>query len=206
MENRNKNVSQKNKGFALLITIMVVSVVVAVTLAIVELSIKQLELSVDSVDSELAFQAANAGLECARYWRREVSDQFESGDPVTFDCFGTADGAIRPPLSITRTGNGVVTVYTLDTGLSWGTAPLERCSDMTIISMVVPATTTAPGVTIGSGSGNNSLKTILPGYPSDSKTCEPGGLCTIVSVTGYSANCSNKNDVGTQRREILLEF
>jgi len=204
MENRNKNILKRKGGFALLITIMVVSVVVAVTLAIVELSMKQLELSVNSVDSELAFQAANAGLECARFWRRDQSDEFENGDPVTFDCFDQSTTSNDSALTITQTGVGEVYLYNAE--LSWGAAPFERCSQMDIISMVVPATTTPPGVTLGNGTGSNSLKRVLAGYPSNSTTCDPGGQCTIMSVTGYSSSCINKNQSGTQRREILLEF
>lgn len=203
MENHN-NYKNKQGGFALLITLMVVSVVVAVTLAVVELSMKQLELSVNSVDSELAFQAANAGLECARYWRRDQSTEFEVGDDVTFDCFDANDTVSPSPFSITQTGDGDVYLYKAE--LSWGVAPYERCSQMDIISMVVPATSTSPGVVIGSGTGANSLKKVLAGYPTDSKTCEPGGQCTIASVVGYSSSCASKNEPGTQRREILLEF
>jgi len=203
MENSNKNILKKKGGFALLITIMVVSVVVAVTLAIVELSMKQLELSVNSVDSELAFQAANAGMECARYWRQASSSSFETGVDVDMNCFGVTNLVSVGTFLITLNGSGDVFWY--KTELTWGAAPFERCSQMDIISMVVPATSTNK-LTVGSGNGNNSLKTIFPGYPSNSTTCDPGGQCTIMSVTGYSSSCINKNQSGTQRREILLEF
>ena len=78
----NCNRHQKNAGIALLMTVMVLSVVLSVTLAIVELTLQQLALSVDSRDSEVAFHAANAGLECARYTRRNASTTFEGGSGI----------------------------------------------------------------------------------------------------------------------------
>jgi hypothetical protein len=41
-----------------------VAVVVSITLAVIELTIKQLNLTVTAKDSEIAFHAANAGIEC----------------------------------------------------------------------------------------------------------------------------------------------
>lgn len=191
------------RGFALLITLMVVSVVISVTLAIVELSLKQLELSVDSTDSELAFQAANAGLECARYTRRFLSDDIEAGSDITFSCFddsgSASDISLGLPLS-GATANDNVRRY--ETEISWGTAPRERCSEMKIITMVIDAT--SPGVTMGSA--GDPVSSEMPGYPTDTKFCGPGGRCTVASVIGYSASCANKASQSTRSREILLEF
>jgi Tfp pilus assembly protein PilX len=193
-------------GFALLITLMVVSVVVSVTLAIVELSIKQLELSVDSTDSELAFQAANAGLECARFTRKDKSSDFESGAPIDFSCFEESENdvlsdvpSLLPRVNITAHGD----VYWYETELSWGG---NRCSQMRIVSMVTDSDAPPAGITIGSA--GSPLSNYLPGYPEDTKTCGPGGRCTVVSVTGHSSDCdpANLTKVSTRSREILLEF
>ena len=54
------SLQNKQSGIALLMTIMVLGVVLSVTLAIVELSLQHLALSVDFKDSEIAFHAANA--------------------------------------------------------------------------------------------------------------------------------------------------
>ncbi len=193
-------------GFALLITIMVLSVVTAVTLAIVELSLKQLALSVDSKDSEIAFHAANAGLECARYMRRTASTTFETGNDVTSYCFGSpvtvTEIALGVPRAPAGTTNGVVYRYEAD--FQWGSGSSIRCSEVSMVVIAVTATATPAGITIGNG--GSPLTDIMPGYPATTKTCEAGGRCTIASVTGYSAACANKSDADTLRREILLEF
>lgn len=189
-------------GFALLITILVLSVVVAVTLAIVELSLKQLKLSVDSTDSEIAFHAANAGLECARYLRRVESDDFELGNNISANCFGAA-GTITKEASLGFSTSGVGpngAVYRYKHNIEWGTAPATRCTTMDIIVIVATSS-----VTIG-GSGAATLKTRINGYESDQKVCEAGERCTIMSVMGYSSACSAIANPGVLRREILLEL
>jgi hypothetical protein len=75
--------TNQKTGFALLMTLVVVTAVVSITLAIIELSIKQLALTVTAKDSELAFQAANAGIECIRYLHRQASSSFVTGLPAS---------------------------------------------------------------------------------------------------------------------------
>ncbi len=198
--------TKQQSGFALLITILVLSVVVSVTLAIVELSLKQLQLSVDSTDSEIAFHAANAGLECARYTRRNESDDFETGGSVQINCFGStgtvapsALGSMTTYISPALGANNQAYRYRRD--ISWGTAPNERCSSIDIFTMVATTTFTA-----GSGSGAGSLKNFINGYEFDSKTCEAGERCTIMSVIGYSSACTGTSSPGVLKREILLEL
>lgn len=61
---------QKNnqKGFALLYSVLVAVLVVAVGASVVSLAIKQVVLTGTARESEYAFYAANTGIECARYW------------------------------------------------------------------------------------------------------------------------------------------
>lgn len=194
--------TQQQSGFALLITILVLSVVVAVTLAIVELSLKQLKLSVDSTDSEIAFHAANAGLECARYIRRIESDNFETGNPVDVDCFGSSDTVLRQGnlgfIAPNVPANGDVYRYKHD--IEWGTALAIRCTTLDIITIIATSS-----VTIG-GTGGNTLKTRINGYENDTKVCDAGERCTIMSVVGYSSACNATSTPGVLKREILLEL
>jgi Tfp pilus assembly protein PilX len=199
------NYSKKQSGFALLMTILVLSVVVAVTLAIVELSLKQLKLAVDSTDSEIAFHAANAGLECARYTRRLQSDALETGGTVTFNCFGNSTAVGRVALGVPTNPSPLVVsdgrVSRYQHSITWGTAPDERC---TAIDMVVMVATTS--VTIGGASAADSLQEEINGYETDTKTCDPGERCTIISVSGYSSPCASISNPSVLKREILLEL
>lgn len=90
-----KTHSSKNKyskGFALLFSIVVVSVVVVTTLAISSLVRKGLDLTSIGERSMEAFFAADAGLECALYWdiHERSGDYFpRSTSPAKrIECFG----------------------------------------------------------------------------------------------------------------------
>lgn len=202
--------TNNQSGFALLMTIIVVSVVLSVTLTIVDLSLKQLQLSSDTTESEIAFHASNAGLECARYTRNFKSSDFESGSPVNFRCFGDNSMVVGgAPSILVRKGVGFATPAVIGTdvsvfryvkSISWGNPGSERCSEMNILTIM-----TSDTIQVG-GSGVNSIKNLIPTYQTDTKVCETGSSCTIVSVTGYSSLCTATSSPGTLRREILLEF
>jgi len=171
---------------------VVVSVVVSVGLTVLDLTMKQMRLSTNSKESEIAFHAANASLECARYLRIFQSDDMEAGTPVPMTCFGVSAGNVTPTSIVA----GHAYLYS-PSGFTWGTAPTQRCSLMKVLVIVSDsaATTTV-----------SNMKTIMPGYPDNDKYCEPGGRCTVISALGYSSTCSNVGTMGTVEREVLLEL
>ncbi len=186
-------------------TIMVLSVVVAVTLAIVELSLKQLQLSVDTRDSEVAFHAANAGLECARYWRRVASTSLEAptgtGVPGgVMECMSSVSSSSLLRTSASGDGLDVTggTIGRFTKSMTWN---LNRCS---VIDMLVIVSGTTSSAVVTAEAGN--LNQVFANYPTASKTCPPGAKCTIVSAAGYNSSCANINTAGTLKREVLLEF
>lgn len=182
--------AQSSTGFALLLALVVVSVVVSVGLTVLELTMKQVRLSTNSKESELAFHAANAGLECARYWRVAGTVDMEAGNPIAMNCFNQPEN-VTPDLI--EAG-----VFTYQTEFTWGQSAASRCSKMKTLVIVsdVSATTTV-----------SSMETLIPGYPyGGNKDCEPGGRCTVISVQGYSSACGNIGTIGTVEREVLLEL
>ena len=76
--NAQKPKSLKNKkGFALLMAIILTSTLLLITYALTSITLKGLTLSYAGKDSELAFYAADTGIECAQYWdiRNDEGDQ-----------------------------------------------------------------------------------------------------------------------------------
>lgn len=199
------NQLRRTKGIALLMTMMVLSVVLAVTLAIVELSLKQLALSVDAKDSEIAFHAANAGLECVRYARRTASSSFENGaNNAPFNCFGTTspDAAKLATTSVgVRIQSGSGALHRYQKNITWNN---NRCSAIDVLVMVA-ATSTAADLVID-GPGGTSLGTVFAGYGLSTKRCPSGGVCTLAKVSGYNSSCSSITTNGILKREVLLEF
>lgn len=193
--------NQHTGGFALLMTLLVVAAVVSITLAVIELTIKQLNLTVTARDSEIAFHAANAGLECARYVRRVASSSFEVVgtplDTIDFECFNrTQELDLVSNGGLSTSGNGELRRYYGE--VTWGTG--DRCSIVDILVMIVPDTET-------SDFSITNLHNTYQGFPQgDTKSCSPGARCTVAQVIGFNKGCSNTSLEGTVRREILLEF
>lgn len=189
--------SNKNQsGFALLMALVVVSVVVSIGLTVLELSLKQIRLSTNSRESETAFHATNAGLECARYWRIASSVAIEAGSDFTPSCFGENISAVSPTSVAVTSGTAFLYQFDVSWGESDSSAP--RCSRIGILAINSPISSTAQ---------INSMQTIFPGYPyGATKTCNEGGRCTVISVRGYSRVCGSISETGTIERQVLLEL
>ncbi len=181
---------QRQDGFALLMSLIVVGTVVSVGLTVLDITLKQLRLSTGSRDSEIAFHAANAGAECLRFWRQDKQDEFETGThPLTINCFG---GDLN--LDFFDLNNNTY-LYTGE--FSWSPAPNDnRCTLFTVMTI------NPDNVAVT----RNDMRTHLPGYPDTDKTCAALGRCTIISVQGYNRNCLPSFPVGTVQREVLLEL
>lgn len=191
--------TKNTAGFALLMTLMVIAVVISVGLTVLDVTIKQVRLSADSRDSENAFQAASAGIECAQYWRRIASTTMENTaatlSTVTAGCFG-ATALNSAATQVQRTSAGVVNHFTYQH--SWGTTAEPRCSQVDTVVMVATTILTT------------NIQSIVPGYPSASKSCPAGSVCTVIASRGYNRSCpatlAGNFPGGTVQREVLLEY
>ncbi|MCR4334258.1 MAG: pilus assembly PilX N-terminal domain-containing protein [Patescibacteria group bacterium] len=63
-----KNNTQKNRGYTLLFSVLVSSLLLTIGLAILTISKKELLLSSAGRESQFAFYAADTGVECAMYY------------------------------------------------------------------------------------------------------------------------------------------
>lgn len=196
---------------------MVTSIVLAIGLSILDLSIKELELSTLSKGSEEAFHAANAGVECARYWRNTADqdsngrNDFVEGRSVTIDCFDGGSTSASPGSVDVDDAAGVAEAYHYTFFQDWPTG-LKRCS---VIDMVVVVS--GNGIDPATGFPRDDAATVdssdLPdSYPeSDGLTCPSGGRCTLAFVQGFNSSCPATDDIskfqpGTIQREVLLRF
>ena len=189
MMHRNRHSS----GFALLMTLIVLGVVAAVGISMVDLTIKQVRLSSNSTDSEVSFHAANAGLECARYWRRIDSAAINSGSDFTPLCMnGSVSNFTNTDISVS---DGIANQYEYD--VTWGSP--ERCSRINMVTLV--ADLGGSGVTV------NNMPSRVPGYPDGTtKSCDAGGRCTVIAVQGFNRACDAIGSFGTVQREVLVQF
>lgn len=199
MESKQYNTYEK--GFALLMALIVVGVVLSVGLTILDVSIKQVKLSTNAKESEVAFHAANAGMECSRYWRRASSSEMENGQDINPSCFDNAAVSVSPTTLVGGEVSGDGAAYIYDYEFTWGTGFDARCTR--IRTLVASSTVNGAGFAIN----NMTNADRFPGYPdATTKTCAAGERCTVVSVQGFSRPCATAGGYGTVQREVLLQF
>lgn len=189
--------TQSQSGFALLMTIIVVGAVLSIGLSLLDLTEKQVKLSTNAKQSELSFHAANAGSECAQYWRRASSTEMETGLTISPVCFNTIPETVTHS-TISNDADGQVHQYHYN--FNWGSSiNSARCTE--INTLVIASTPTGAGVT------TVNMETLIPDYPDgNSKYCEPGARCTVISVKGYNRPCNTISGYGVVQREVLLQF
>ena len=81
-----KNNKKNEKGFVVLYTVLVASIVLAITLGISLVSYNELVLSIEAREGNAAFFAADTGMECALYLDL-VNDEFTNLPPQS-NCEG----------------------------------------------------------------------------------------------------------------------
>ncbi|MEX0919323.1 MAG: PilX N-terminal domain-containing pilus assembly protein [Parcubacteria group bacterium] len=86
--NKKLNVN-KNSGFTLFIAIVVMGTLLLVATGIVNLAVRQSHISVSGRESQIAFYAADSGMECALFWdvgSLSASSAFDTTSENTITC------------------------------------------------------------------------------------------------------------------------
>lgn len=163
-------------GITLLITLLLMGVLLGVSTSLLNITIKQFQLSGIALASETAFQAANAGMECALYHDFPASGAagpFEvNGDGTTVPeesgiaCMNTTSSDIEP------SGNGTVrSAEEQRFRFDWS----GLCTEVSVYKFY---STTAPvPITVG-------------GVSLRATPCPAGGVCTVIQSRGYNVACS----------------
>jgi hypothetical protein len=114
--------NKKNRGFAMLFSVLVSSVLLSIGLSIFNITVKELVLSSSGRESQFAFYAADTGVECALYWDFKGLYVFATStydaprDPANPDCVDSVGS--NQNISITnyigaRTNTSAVTQFEL---------------------------------------------------------------------------------------------
>jgi hypothetical protein len=90
--------NKKNKGFTLFVSLVVSSLILAVSISLSNIIFKQLIFANTGSESQLAFYAADSGAECALYWDRKGAN----GETLYDGSFATTttSRAAQGPLDI----------------------------------------------------------------------------------------------------------
>lgn len=176
-------------GFALLLTLIVVSIVLAIGLSILNVTLKQFTLSSIARDSEIAFHAANAGLECMQHHRHVPStrdDLLDGGSAPALQCAGV-DPEYTETNHESLSGNRQVYNYVYRYDIAEG-----RCFEMSMYLL-----DTQSGSDIEDYSVDEGFETI---------SCTEGVVCTTIFSRGFNRSCDDVGSIRTVQRELTIQF
>jgi Tfp pilus assembly protein PilX len=134
----------RSQGFVILFAVVVSSIILAVTLAVANVSLKEIKFSTSAKDTNDAFFAADAGAECALFNDKSTQNKFSIGGPAqTITC---ASVSILPTFS---SGFYKFTIPNLgSTG--------QGCAVVTVDKSISPTIIISKGYNIGDVSCNFS--------------------------------------------------
>lgn len=175
-----KNRHTSEKGITLVITLLIMGILLAVTTSLINITLKQYQFSGIAYDSEAAFQAASAGMECVQFqdW---VNHEFDIG--ATHDstlCFGVSSADLAGSGTV---GSGDEQKFRF----SWGDPNV--CTEVSIFKFF-NATTPVDLIVRGVN--------IRP-----TQSCAAGTVCTFVESRGYNVACGL---VDTSPRSVEREY
>ena len=107
---------QQSKGFAILFTVLISAIILAIALGVTSISYQEIVLSSSAKEGNIAFFAADAGAECALYW----------------DTLGAFDQAPKIPVC---NGLGSVVSYSIDNFISTFRIRLNSGQNCAIVSV-----------------------------------------------------------------------
>lgn len=122
--------NKENKGFALIVAVVLSGVAAAVTITLTTLAYKNLMLSSTAKESQYAFYAADSALECALYWDNGAHNVFKyaaSPTSVTIHCPIGVDSAT----AVTLVGSSPDS-NTTEYRSGWFTVNGTHCARITI--------------------------------------------------------------------------
>ncbi len=192
-------IQQQNGGFALILALLVSSVALAIGLSLLDVTVKQLGLSSTVRESEIAFQAAAAGMNCLqtarnRYVYETQENEASSAAFEDMECLGK---------QIDMTDNDTDTrVQKFSSQITWETASgADLCvqMEMIVLNATISANPPDPITPVGAETALNGTNT---------KSCAVGNICTFGYSRGYNRSCTDvaSGAIYTVQREITAEF
>lgn len=191
-KNRKKTADVSKRGFTVLISIVIASIVIAIALSIMGITMKQLTLAGIARESEVAFQAANAGVECIRFYDISASngDSFdvpgngtEQSTRTTLSCLSgvvlnTASSSDGDYLA--ASGEEQLFTWTWDSG--------SVCTDVSVYKFY-------------SSSGVEDMDPLIT-----DRDCPEGVECTVIKARGYNAPCNAISSSRVVERELTVIY
>lgn len=188
----NRHTAQR--GLTLLVTLLLMSVLLTITASLLNITLKQFQISGIARESEMAFEAADAGIDCVLYHDLSVAgggtfnvpgDGTEQSSRPQMTCMGATANA-DDTLDDNTNGqmkSGEEQRFQFD----WGTPSL--CTKVSVYKFY----STSADVDI------NNVEGVT-------KTCQQNFVCTIVVSHGYNNSCGNLSNLRTVERKLVQVY
>lgn len=137
------------RGFTLLVAVLVSGILLALGVAIFNIVSKEVVLTSSGRESQFAFYAADSGVECALYWDSK-QDAFSTTSPQQPSCAGA------PVTNYNIAYDSGTDTYTTTFSFSLGSGLIAPCTDVTVARQTNPTRTTL------SAAGYNTCVTTNP--------------------------------------------
>lgn len=125
-----------SKGITLFIAVTIMGILLFISFAVVNISIKSTLFASAGRDSQLAFYAADAGLDCAIYWDSKFEPSKFSVSGSSISCGGVTIEQDDPILGTTTAtimaAGGPVYYSVFGFKLDHGQNPVEACTIVTV--------------------------------------------------------------------------
>lgn len=134
-----------SRGFTLLYAVLISSILLAIGIAIFEITVRELRLSSIVRESQYAFYAADSGIECALYWDIQATSSrvFYPGAPQSITCDGQ---------TIANVGGAA---YGVPMTFTAAIPNANRCVSITVTKTALDATPNPPVRTVVDSRGYN---------------------------------------------------
>lgn len=213
------NIAHKRKadsgsGMTLLVTLLVMSVLLSISASLLNISLKQYRLSGIARDSEMAFQAASAAMECAVF-----NDVQTTPSPFSVNVDGTpvdevGEGSrLLEPLNcmgdssndIEETNDGeVVSREEQLFRFQWNAAGPgnDVCSEISVYKFSE----------MGASTDVIEMATQMGVPPNPRTKCRATTdidspiVCTVIRTRGYNVPCNRLNDPRAIERELVQRY
>lgn len=176
---------KKNRGFTLFIAILTASIILAIGISILQITLKEFVLSSTVRDSLMAFYAADGGMECALYWDNSEASggsKFLPSSPAQrIQCMGDDVQRIGGGGDELVGGGSYGTTESFQ--MQWGTPTM--CTRVSVTKYL----STSGSITLPDGS-----------------TCLEDLVCTIIESKGYNKACTNLTDPRAVERALRSRY
>lgn len=185
----NTSTSQHNTGFVLAFALLLSSVVLALAFGIFNILLKELVLTSSARDSQIAFYAADSGVECALYWdtHSEIGKDAQGS-------FATSSFSVASNGSTFRSGNINTT-----TGAPIPKSPdAVRCMGANVTNITIATTGTSATTGFTATLNNN------PNVCSIIKIIKTPGQSIETTIQSYGYNRCDLDNTSTRKVERAI--